>query len=297
MDITAFSDFHLVAIHQGFGQAARVSDRPKSSISKNVRMLESRFGTRLLERNVHGVRLTEEGRKFHALARWIIVSVDGFYDQINATKGLATGKLRVAAPSSFSHIWIGRISAEFLLQFPQVELEMVIADQLADVKDDFFDVIIQVNPSKTLDYIGRVVGKDSSRIVVSKSFAEGLGARLKRESDIELPAIGPLHESHSKAWAINVDGRSFRVRPRVQARLPTRVMIRDAVLHGFGFAELPSLMLQDHIACGDLIDLGPAPLPEVEIWALYPTRRLLSPKVSEYVRFLAHYFRSTYIAP
>lgn len=62
MDLLALADFNLVARHGGFGRAARVTGRPKATLSRRVSELENSLGLRLFERGVRALTLTQEGK-------------------------------------------------------------------------------------------------------------------------------------------------------------------------------------------------------------------------------------------
>ena len=66
MDLTAVTDFNLVARHGGFGAASRATAIAKATLSRHVRELEDSLGVRLIERGVRPLRLTEEGAALHA---------------------------------------------------------------------------------------------------------------------------------------------------------------------------------------------------------------------------------------
>ena len=61
LDVNALADFNLVVRHGGFGAAARASGRPKATLSRHIRALEDSLGLRLIDRDSHAFRLTDEG--------------------------------------------------------------------------------------------------------------------------------------------------------------------------------------------------------------------------------------------
>ena len=61
--------FCHVVEHGGFSAAARVLERPKSSLSASVMRLEAALEARLLERTTRRLRLTEAGEAlYHSMA-------------------------------------------------------------------------------------------------------------------------------------------------------------------------------------------------------------------------------------
>ena len=69
-------------------------------------------------------------------------------------------------------------------------------------------------------------------------------------------------------------------------RLSSLVMVRDAVRVGAGVARLPISLVGHDLAVGRLVHWGDVVGPETTLWALYPSRRLLSARVSAFLDFL-----------
>ena len=64
------------------------------------------------------------------------------------------------------------------------------------------------------------------------------------------------------------------------------MLVRDAVLAGAGAALLPRMIVADDVAAGRLACWGEVEGGRTELWALHPSRRLVSAKVQAFVRYL-----------
>jgi DNA-binding transcriptional LysR family regulator len=69
-------------------------------------------------------------------------------------------------------------------------------------------------------------------------------------------------------------------------RLSSLVMVRDAVRAGLGAGCLPASVVSHDLAAGRLVRWGDVAGPEIALWALYPSRRLLSARVSAFLDYL-----------
>jgi DNA-binding transcriptional LysR family regulator len=67
-------------------------------------------------------------------------------------------------------------------------------------------------------------------------------------------------------------------------------MVRDAVRVGAGAARLPISLVSHDLADGTLVHLGDVDGPEIALWTLYPSRRLLSVRVSAFLDHLREAF-------
>ena len=68
------------------------------------------------------------------------------------------------------------------------------------------------------------------------------------------------------------------------------IMARDAARAGAGAARLPISLVSRDLTAGTLVHWGDADGPEIALWALYPTRRLLSARVSAFLDLLREAF-------
>ena len=69
-------------------------------------------------------------------------------------------------------------------------------------------------------------------------------------------------------------------------RLSSLVMVRDAVRAGVGAGCLHASVVSHDLAAGRLVRWGDVAGPEIALWALYPSRRLLSARVSAFLEYL-----------
>ncbi|MBB4146163.1 DNA-binding transcriptional LysR family regulator [Rhizobium rhizoryzae] len=72
--------------------------------------------------------------------------------------------------------------------------------------------------------------------------------------------------------------------------LSSLIMVRDAVRAGVGAARLPISLVSHDIADGTLQHWGDIEGSEIALCALYPSRRLLSARVSAFLDFLKQAF-------
>lgn len=296
MDIEALSDFRLVAVYGGFGKASRATGRPKATLSKRVIDLEANLGVRLFERTHGALQLTDEGRKLSSFVEELVDAMSHIRDELGATSQQPRGKLRVAAPSLFTYLCMGKFAADFMATFPDVQIETIIVEPPNEPAAEFFDVLIRVNPPPSSELIGRIFARDSVRVVASPHIAERIRLTPDEVAD-GISAVALTGVTKLGPWDLDLGERTVRVRPDIKLNLPSRLVIRDALCAGVGVAELPAALVAEDVRQGRIVDLGPAPTPGVELWVLYASRRLVSRRVSTFVSFLCDYFKNTPIAP
>ncbi len=278
MDLPALADFNLVARHGGFGRAARAAERPKATLSRRVADLEASLGVRLFERGSHTLKLTQEGRALFERTEMLLTELGEATTAIASGGATPRGRLRISAPLLFSQLALGKLAAEFAARYPQVRLEITTEDRPVDMVEEGYDLVIRVNPDPDDSLIGRILLRD--RLVAVASPA------LPRPAPDEAVRAVVRVAGNASAWELTAEQGDWRQPIEPVLQLASLIMIRDAVRTGAGAAVLPLSLVASDLTAGTLVRWADAKVPPIEIWALYPSRRLLSARVSAFLELL-----------
>ncbi len=283
MDLLSLADFNLVARHGGFGKASRAAGRPKATLSRRVAELEASLDLRLFERGARDLKLTEEGRALFERTSLLLTEIDETATAIASGGQNPRGRLRISAPLLFSQTAMGKLAADFALKYPEVRLEVTTEDRAVDMIEEAYDLVIRVNPEPDESLVGRTFLRDRLVVVASPDLprpANGAAA----------PAVVRGTAQQTEAWNVMATtGRaSISVTPILS--LSSLVMVRDAARMGVGAARLPISLVSHDLADGTLIHWGDVEGSEISLWTLYPTRRLLSARVSAFLDHLREAF-------
>lgn len=284
IDLLALADFNLVARHGSFGEAARAGDRPKATLSRRIGELEDSLGLRLFERGPRGLKLTQEGRALFERTGALLAELTESAAAVRSGSEQPRGLLRISAPALFSQIAMGKLVATFALKYPEVRLEVTTEDRPVDMIEEGYDLVIRVNPDRDENLVGRVFLRDRLVVVAAPE--------LPRPADdtSSVPAVVRGAQDGNTAWDVaGPHGRS-RITIAPVARLSSLVMVRDTVLLGVGAACLPLSLVSRDIASGRLVRWGDIDGRDIELWALYPSRRLLSARVSAFLEHIKRAF-------
>lgn len=284
MNLLALADFNLVARHGGFGRAARATDLPKATLSRRVAELEAELGLRLFERGSRMLKLTQEGRALHERTAALLTEIDETAAAIAQGGDRPRGRLRVSAPLLFSQMAMGKLAARFALKYPEVRLEVTTEDRSVDMVEEGYDLVIRVNPNPDESLVGRVLLRDRLVVVASPG--------LSRPTDgSAVPVVTREASAQTSAWAIRTAaGQAKNIAVTPVLSLSSLIMVRDAVRMGVGAGRLPLSLVIHDLKAGALVHWGDADLPETALWALYPSRRLLSARVSAFMEHLKEAF-------
>lgn len=283
MDLLALADFNLVARHGGFGRASRESGRPKATLSRHVAELESALQLRLFERGVRALKLTQEGKALYERTGTLLTELDEAAAMIASGGDRPRGRLRVSAPLLFCQLAMGKLAAEFAMKYPEVRLEVTTDDRAVDMVEEGYDLVIRVNPAPDESLIGRSFLRDRQVVVASPS--------LKRPVDnLPVAAVVRGFGDEAPAWSLKTPAGDWLLRVDPTVRLSSMIMVRDAVRAGAGVGRLPISLVSHDLSAGRLVYWGDLDVPATALWVLYPSRRLLSARVSAFLQHLKEAF-------
>lgn len=287
MDLHALADFNSVARHGGFGRAARATGRPKATLSRRVAELEASLGIRLLERGARVLKLTEEGCALYERTGALLTEIDETVISIAQGGDTPRGRLRISAPLLFAQTAMGKLAAGFALKYPEIRLEVTTEDRSVAMVEEGYDLVIRVNPDPDESLIGRIFLRDQLMVVANP--------QLVRPVDNEVVPAVVRAGDRTTVWNMKTtSAKSTTAKLTITIdpvlRLSSLIMIRDAVRMGVGAGRLPVSLVSHDLAAGKLESWGDADLPEIALWALYPSRRLLSARVSAFLEYLKEAF-------
>jgi DNA-binding transcriptional LysR family regulator len=279
MDLLALADFNLVARHGGFGKAARAAGRPKATLSRRVADLEAALDLRLFERGARTLKLTEEGRALFERTGQLLTELEETAAAIASGGHRPRGRLRISAPLLFSQAAMGKIAAGFALAYPEVRLEIIVEDRPVDMIEEAYDLVIRVNPQPDANLVGRAFLQDRQVVVA----APGLERPV---AGVAVPAVIRGAIGRADIWKLITAAGPVDLPVAPVLAMSSNMMLRDAVRMGVGAARLPLSLVSGDIASGRLVHWGDVAGAEVALWALYPSRRLLSARVSAFLAYL-----------
>jgi DNA-binding transcriptional LysR family regulator len=124
LDVRRMRVLREVALRGSFSAAAESLAYTQSAVSQQIAALEREAGTRLVERNARGVRLTDAGRVLVEHAEAILARLADAEAELEAIAGLRGGRLRLASFASAGATIMPEAIARFRERYPGVELTL-----------------------------------------------------------------------------------------------------------------------------------------------------------------------------
>lgn len=284
--------FAAVVDAGSFVGASDALEMSKPAVSRYVAELESRLGVRLLNRTTRKLSLTEEGDVFYARCKALLDNVEEAEAEITARKGDAAGLLKVTAPQTFGLLYLAPLWAPFMARHPKVRVDVMLSDRVTDLVEEGFDLAVRIARLPSSSLVSRKLA--TTRMILCAS-----PAYLKRRGQPKTPADLVNHEiasysllSMGETWEF--DGPDGHVVAPVSPRLRSNsgdTCRAVALAHG-GIILQPSFLVGADIRAGTLVEL----MPEfrsirLDMFAVYPSRKFVSPKVRLLIDFLVETFR------
>ncbi|KVE64036.1 LysR family transcriptional regulator [Burkholderia vietnamiensis] len=293
-DLNDLYYFVQVVEHGGFAPAGRALNMPKSKLSRRVALLEARLGMRLIQRSTRRFTVTDVGQTYYAHCRAMLVEADAADEAIALLHEEPRGIVRVSCPVALLDSLAGAMIAAFMVACPHVEIHLEATNRRVDVVGEGIDVAIRVRPPplEDSDLALRVLAERGQCLVASPTLLREHGAPAVPADLTRMPSLDHGLPQAAHVWRLRGPDQAH-AEIHHQPRLVTGGMLalRAAAVAGVGVVQLPTMMVRDELARGELVNVLPDWAPRREIvHAVFASRRGLLPGVRALLDFLAARF-------
>jgi DNA-binding transcriptional LysR family regulator len=293
--LRAFEVFAAVVANGNFSRAAGALDTSPANVTRYIKELEEALGTRLLNRTSRRLSLTEGGRAFYERVREILDDVADAEATVSVEAAQPRGRLRINVPLSFGVLYLAPLWPRFMALYPDLELDINLIDRVVELVEEGYDLAVRISPAGSREHVSRKLATARNVVCASPDYIVRHGT-AETLSDLKNHAcIGYTFAANGDEWSFLDDGGAAHV---VTAPCVTRCKsghaMRAAALAGKGIVQLPTFMVGQDLREGTLLSvLKGYRVPDIDILAIYPSRRHLSAKVRVMIDFLVDAFRGT----
>lgn len=289
MNIDHLKLFTRIAVTENISAAGNELGLSPAVASSYINKLEKSLGVRLVHRTTRQVSLTEEGKAFLPHAEEVLASVEAARSSVGAGDSVPSGTLRIAAPASFARMHLVPALKGFTALYPDLTLDLRLSDTIIDMVEGGFDIAIRNAELKDSNLIARRLAPDSRVLCASPAYLAEYGEPtspedLKQHKCITLTGLD--------TWSFHTPSGPVSFKPDSPVRIDNGEAVRDACAQGLGLTINSTWSAYELLAGGQLVKvLEDYPLvSNTAIWAVYPSSRLLPPKVSVFIEYLIQQF-------
>jgi DNA-binding transcriptional LysR family regulator len=283
--LQAMTTFVRVVETGSFSGAARHLGVGQPAVSKTIAQLEERLQVRLLVRSTHALAPTDAGLRFYERARHALQEVDEAELEARGAGATLSGRLRVCAATTFARLMIVPRLPEFLTRHPSLDIHVILDDRVIDLVSEGIDIALRLGTLADSTAVARKIASGSRSVVATPSYLARAG----------MPKV-PVDLAHHHAvvysqlgdtWTFRQGDTEVSVAVRGRLRVSAAEGLRAAVLADMGLAVASDWMFAPELASGTVLRVLPEwTLPPIDLWAVFPTGRLVSAKARAFAEFV-----------
>lgn len=252
-DFEAWAIFAKVAELGSFSAAADELALSKATVSKAVSRLELRLATPLFHRSSRKLSLTDSGHLARERAARMLADGEAIEDAISERGGAPRGLVRLAAPMSFGLAHLGPILPLFHQAYPQVTVDLHLADEHIDLIEQGFDIALRIGQLEDSALKARRLFPVRLPMVGAPALFDRLG-RPEHPRDIaRFPCFAYTHVRSPNRWHFHHEAQGeVSVEIRGPIRSNNADIMLDALIAGTGISPLPDFLAWRCLADGRL---------------------------------------------
>lgn len=289
MNIEHLRLFVRIAATNNISQAGQELGLSPAVASSHINKLEEGLGVRLIHRTTRKVSLTEEGIDFLPHAEEVLATIESAKASVGVGDTLPQGTLRITAPALFGRMHLLPALKGFLALHPHLSIDLRLTDSIVDLVEGGFDIAIRNAELKDSTLIARKLASDTRIICASPDYLANYGEPTVPDDLRHHQCINLMGMDN---WLFGTSKGELNIKTKGNLRTDHGEAVRDACIQGMGIAMAATWSVYQQLKDGDLVQiLKEYPLAsESAIWAVYPSSRLLAPKVRAFIDYFTDFY-------
>jgi DNA-binding transcriptional LysR family regulator len=280
--------FVKVAEFESISKAARALDMPISSVSRKLSVLESGLGVSLIRRTTRRVILTSQGRDYFEQCIEPLTRLQEAERVLTQTQRKLEGTLAISVPMILSQGPFMDFLSGFAKENSGIRVDLYITNAYLNLVAENLDVAIRFGHLKDSSVVATKIGKSVRYVVATADYLKGRKLPTEPEELKAYDCVMFNAKNYEADWDL-ISGRK-RARIHVTGSVSSHdcQSVAAFVLRGHGVGLLETAYSDQALARGELVRLLPRwTSTEIPVFALYPTRKFLPPRVTAFLEALA----------
>lgn len=274
-----------------FTAAAEALGVTPASVSRSISRLETRLGVRLFARTTRQIRLTREGQLYHEQCRQALEQIAEAERFLTGQQKVPSGLLRISVGTPYAHYRLLPLLPRFQARYPQIELEVSIANHVIDFVEEGYDLAIRLGIPQDSRLIAHPLEDATLGVFAAPAYLQRRGTphsvtELQQHDCIQfiLPSTG-----RAMPWIFkDAQGRDMDFHFKSRQRIHDDVLgCVNWAIAGGGLFQIYHFIAQAAVQRGELVEVLQAAGHRTRRFSiLYPHNRHLSARVRAFVDFL-----------
>lgn len=291
MDVFQSMRFFIAVAQNGsFTAAAQSLDTTTTNVSKAITALEARLHTRLINRTTRRLALTEAGMRYLERCEKIIDDLRDADEEAGTAQTLPVGRLKIHTMSAIGNHYVIAAIARYREIHPRVMFDLTLSNRIPDLLEEGFDMsIVLARDLPDSGFVAQRLGITYSVLCASPAYLEkhgtpGSPAALGEHECLRIVnTVMPMDN-----WTLEgPEGMQTITIPESPLHINTADGMTIAIKKGMGIGIQPIASAVDGLRAGTLLRVLPEyRLEELNLFAIYPSRKFVDAKIKTWVEFL-----------
>jgi DNA-binding transcriptional LysR family regulator len=280
--------FTRVVETKSFSEAARQLGVAKSAVSKQIAQLEKEVGIRLLNRSTRSLSLTEAGEIFYRHSAEIVSRTKIALSELREYQNQPTGTLRISSPISYGTKHLVPVIKELRALYPLLKIDLLLEDRIINMVEEGVDLAIRIGWLQDSNLVAKKICESPVVVFASPEYLAQKG-KPKTPEDLQQHSwIGLSILKSPLKWQFEKSGQPYNVQLQSALKSNSVEAVIALAKSGQGISALSQYAIQDNINNGTLQPiLSDYQLKPSGIYAVYPHREHVPPKVRIFIDFLS----------
>lgn len=285
--------FLRVTEEASLSAAARSLDCNPSTVSKVIQRLEDRLGARLFDRTSRSMHLTQEGERFLEAAKRVVDALDEA-EHVLGERGVDLGGvLRINSTLAFAQFHLAPLVAEFVARHPKLRLEFMLTASPVDLFDNQIDVSLRSGYIPDSSLVARRIATSRWFICASPVYLQRAGVPREPKDLERHQCLNFLPGSYRSSWPLLGSAGKVSLDLRGSVESNSSELLRLLACQGLGIVRLSEFVVGHDLATGTLVPVLLELQVDAEepVFAVYASKRNISPRVKAFLDFLEEKLR------
>jgi DNA-binding transcriptional LysR family regulator len=295
MNLDDVSAYLQVVASGSLSQAARALNRPKASVSHQIRRLENELDTPLFVRGANQMVLSEAGQQFYDHALAIRRACERGRDATQDSRARAAGRIDIATTSEFTSNFATPVLLHFVGDHPELEVRVMVSSRpgLEEMREQYDCILYLGDPPlpQFANMSARLLGRFHFGLFASEGYLKRYGIPERPKDLLQSRLVGFHDGTAAATWQMTNGVEDFSLRPDTKMLSNDYWVVKLSAIHDHGICFVPTFFAVQEESAGLLKRVLPAwASPEIPVFALFWSHRFANPNLRALLESLVTHF-------